>query len=153
MAPGRNDPCPCGSGRKFKKCCLGARFVRADEISAPIRNPQVFVSTLNNERPLTSPLTVRKRWWVEVTFTSDIDLLIFHRALHGSPIRPIITENRSFFEWEALDSCQDFSQASRMAERFLPKPISSIRLQSQHFQGLEIESVVEWPAGGGPQAP
>lgn len=20
--PGRNDPCPCGSGRKFKKCCL-----------------------------------------------------------------------------------------------------------------------------------
>ena len=22
-AIGRNDPCPCGSGRKFKKCCLG----------------------------------------------------------------------------------------------------------------------------------
>ena len=21
--PGRNDPCPCGSGRKFKKCCMG----------------------------------------------------------------------------------------------------------------------------------
>lgn len=21
--PGRNAPCPCGSGRKFKKCCLG----------------------------------------------------------------------------------------------------------------------------------
>ncbi|MEM7204807.1 MAG: SEC-C metal-binding domain-containing protein [Planctomycetota bacterium] len=20
---GRNDPCPCGSGRKFKKCCMG----------------------------------------------------------------------------------------------------------------------------------
>jgi uncharacterized protein YecA (UPF0149 family) len=23
--PGRNDPCPCGSGRKFKKCCLNKR--------------------------------------------------------------------------------------------------------------------------------
>ena len=22
--PGRNDPCPCGSGRKFKQCCLRA---------------------------------------------------------------------------------------------------------------------------------
>jgi uncharacterized protein len=22
---GRNDPCPCGSGRKYKKCCLGNR--------------------------------------------------------------------------------------------------------------------------------
>jgi uncharacterized protein YecA (UPF0149 family) len=20
----RNDPCPCGSGKKYKKCCLGA---------------------------------------------------------------------------------------------------------------------------------
>jgi SEC-C motif domain protein len=22
--PGRNDPCPCGSGKKYKKCCGGA---------------------------------------------------------------------------------------------------------------------------------
>lgn len=21
---GRNDPCPCGSGKRFKKCCLKA---------------------------------------------------------------------------------------------------------------------------------
>lgn len=21
--PGRNDPCPCGSGKKYKNCCLG----------------------------------------------------------------------------------------------------------------------------------
>lgn len=21
---GRNDPCPCGSGRKFKKCCISS---------------------------------------------------------------------------------------------------------------------------------
>jgi hypothetical protein len=24
MQVGRNDPCPCGSGKKFKKCCLQA---------------------------------------------------------------------------------------------------------------------------------
>ena len=23
IAPGRNDPCPCGSGKKYKKCCGG----------------------------------------------------------------------------------------------------------------------------------
>jgi uncharacterized protein YchJ len=22
VTPGRNDPCPCGSGQKFKKCCV-----------------------------------------------------------------------------------------------------------------------------------
>ncbi len=25
MKAGRNDPCPCGSGKKFKKCCALAR--------------------------------------------------------------------------------------------------------------------------------
>ena len=24
----RNDPCPCGSGRKFKKCCIDKRKER-----------------------------------------------------------------------------------------------------------------------------
>ena len=28
-AIGRNDPCPCGSGRKYKLCCL--RAANADE--------------------------------------------------------------------------------------------------------------------------
>src|SRR5665647_303512 len=23
MKPGRNDPCSCGSGKKYKNCCLG----------------------------------------------------------------------------------------------------------------------------------
>jgi hypothetical protein len=23
MATGRNEPCPCGSGKKFKACCAG----------------------------------------------------------------------------------------------------------------------------------
>lgn len=36
--PGRNDPCGCGSGRKYKQCCLAsddarASAARADEAS------------------------------------------------------------------------------------------------------------------------
>ncbi|MFB6371611.1 MAG: SEC-C metal-binding domain-containing protein [Bradymonadaceae bacterium] len=26
--PGRNDPCKCGSGRKYKKCCLRKQKAR-----------------------------------------------------------------------------------------------------------------------------
>ena len=33
MTIGRNDPCPCGSGRKYKKCCL-ARDEAAGRVSA-----------------------------------------------------------------------------------------------------------------------
>ncbi|CAO4169310.1 SEC-C motif-containing protein [Methylorubrum aminovorans] len=32
---GRNDPCPCGSGKKFKKCCLNA----AEASAPPVRLP------------------------------------------------------------------------------------------------------------------
>jgi tetratricopeptide (TPR) repeat protein len=33
--PGRNEPCPCGSGKKYKKCCLnnpavGGTFIYTD---------------------------------------------------------------------------------------------------------------------------
>jgi hypothetical protein len=30
---GRNDPCPCGSGKKFKHCCAG----KADRLSLATR--------------------------------------------------------------------------------------------------------------------
>jgi len=30
MKTGRNDPCPCGSGKKFKKCCLNKRQQKID---------------------------------------------------------------------------------------------------------------------------
>jgi len=29
MKAGRNDPCPCGSGKKFKKCCMSVQATRS----------------------------------------------------------------------------------------------------------------------------
>ena len=29
---GRNDPCPCGSGKKFKKCCINKSFVESTHV-------------------------------------------------------------------------------------------------------------------------
>ena len=29
---GRNDPCPCGSGKKYKKCCID-KLIIPDELS------------------------------------------------------------------------------------------------------------------------
>ena len=34
---GRNDPCPCGSGKKFKKCCLGKVEAQEREKAAAAR--------------------------------------------------------------------------------------------------------------------
>ncbi len=40
-APGRNDPCHCGSGKKYKQCCLdkdeaAAREERAKAVGAAV---------------------------------------------------------------------------------------------------------------------
>ena len=32
MKTGRNDPCPCGSGKKYKRCCLSPASVANDEL-------------------------------------------------------------------------------------------------------------------------
>lgn len=34
--PGRNDPCPCGSGKKYKKCCLERESGARRESSRPV---------------------------------------------------------------------------------------------------------------------
>lgn len=39
MALGRNDPCPCGSGKKYKKCCLDADQATARAALAPPPSP------------------------------------------------------------------------------------------------------------------
>ncbi len=39
-APGRNDPCPCGSGRKYKRCCF-LREAAADSTSVYTRAERV----------------------------------------------------------------------------------------------------------------
>jgi tetratricopeptide (TPR) repeat protein len=33
---GRNDPCPCGSGQKYKRCCLAKDAVQAREVRTAV---------------------------------------------------------------------------------------------------------------------
>ena len=38
---GRNDPCPCGSGKKFKKCCIDKQQAMAAPSAPPSLNSEV----------------------------------------------------------------------------------------------------------------
>ena len=50
--PGRNDKCPCGSGKKAKKCCLAKLKVFAT-LPPAIRRQVVVARILG--RPVNSP--------------------------------------------------------------------------------------------------
>lgn len=67
MKPGRNNPCPCGSGRKYKRCCQardlaaersltvergGARGATHDEWSAEALPVPVRIEEPGSERPV-----------------------------------------------------------------------------------------------------
>ncbi len=42
--PGRNDKCPCGSGKKAKKCCLDK--IKALAALPPVLREQVVVAKI-----------------------------------------------------------------------------------------------------------
>ncbi len=42
MTVGRNDPCPCGSGKKFKKCCAGKEAAKTVDPTAALRMKSGF---------------------------------------------------------------------------------------------------------------
>jgi hypothetical protein len=52
--PGRNEPCPCGSGRKYKQCCLA----KDEAASATARAATAAEGgTVASEAPSASPAT------------------------------------------------------------------------------------------------
>ena len=48
LKPGRNDPCPCGSGKKFKKCCQDRYEVAQPAVKAPPRAAEISAVEIDN---------------------------------------------------------------------------------------------------------
>jgi hypothetical protein len=54
--PGRNEPCHCGSGRKYKHCCLekdeaAAAAARAEAATEPPAEPEEAVPVVPRRTP------------------------------------------------------------------------------------------------------
>ena len=62
MKAGRNDTCPCGSGKKYKKCCLAKDNKRSLEQTAASSPPPSSVGVL---RPASAIATERPSLLVE----------------------------------------------------------------------------------------
>ncbi len=57
MKIGRNDPCPCGSGKKYKKCCL--------TVASPTVNKGRFVYTDLDNLSNQVPALIKQQKYVE----------------------------------------------------------------------------------------
>jgi hypothetical protein len=68
----RNDPCPCGSGKKYKKCCIGKDLVNSKDSQAKIM--QIKVSLVDVDPPV----------WRRLIVPGDISLGDFHYVLQSA---------------------------------------------------------------------
>ena len=63
MKIGRNDPCPCGSGKKYKHCCLLKKSMSTgDLIRAAVQNAG-YKEDIANVLCNLSEYMNRKQWW------------------------------------------------------------------------------------------
>ena len=68
MPPGRNDPCPCGSGRKYKHCCLAkdeaaAAVAREEAMAAAEAEAAVEPAEADTPAPTLAPRHQTEQPW------------------------------------------------------------------------------------------
>ena len=86
MSIGRNDPCPCGSGRKYKKCCLLKEklfdpYNAINQIVADNQYPQTVAQTIENLMRFISD-----RKWYGACHASCAALYVALKELGFNPI-------------------------------------------------------------------
>jgi hypothetical protein len=155
--PGRNDPCPCGSGKKYKQCCLGQERPLLTRLPEVIREERLKAEGiarrwLGEEETSSSALRDRRGRKLE---------LVMDRFLLQQP--QAVAEVRSLgrCEGERVLFCDgsewigeaDFSQPGEMllvtagrglADRLLAlvQPISGL-----HYQGRQVDEMGDPESG------
>ncbi len=60
MKPGRNDPCPCGSGKKYKQCCGSAQVQQAGASTTSAAQPAGAAPSVSEQNQLIALYQARR---------------------------------------------------------------------------------------------
>lgn len=105
---GRNDPCPCGSGRKYKQCCLAADERRQRERSARERAVHSALDWLHEHHRDAMTETLQNGFFASL---SDEDL----QALDALPADYQAMVQFNLGDWMLFDSTIETGTGSRRA--------------------------------------
>jgi hypothetical protein len=107
--PGRNDPCPCGSGKKFKQCCL-VRRQAATGITARDRTEAISALMKYSRREEFDTIVAESaRDWADMPVASPQEAL--------QAIFEFETSTQAFFDWLFFDVPTDDGRT--IADAFL----------------------------------
>ena len=90
---GRNDPCPCGSGKKYKKCCL-TKDQKSDQEAVSTGSMNPVVTWVLNEPHLKYTFDLLAKKYMdgtvndEIRFNRFVDAFIFDYMIPHINITP-----------------------------------------------------------------
>ena len=76
-------------------------------------------STFQRRAPKLEYAKARQRWWIQVRFNSDIDLMNFEKAITGSEIRLVELKDNFYVEDPRIPDTAEMGEAFRLAENLL----------------------------------
>jgi hypothetical protein len=133
---GRNDLCPCGSGQKYKKCCLSKSAPSADEVFRrrldESRN-DLIKKILKHAGKVYGPAAIEEAW-VE-----------FHQGDSSGGFDPDSIELQLFVPWFFYDWTPDPNEQETQvyadAPRHLPPALSLLETSSFTLDPLQIDYI------------
>lgn len=63
MKIGRNDPCPCGSGKKYKQCCLPKESMSTEQLIRAAVSANGYDDRISDVLCNLNRYMQRKQWW------------------------------------------------------------------------------------------
>lgn len=122
---GRNDPCPCGSGLKFKKCCLKESAAASLSYTAAERDSALAKLMRFSEREEfkdAHKLALQLFWGDWLLQKRDED---FERLMDGEQV------NLAYHSWFAYDF--DLGEGRTLFDLFLERQINKLSTGERNF--------------------
>jgi hypothetical protein len=128
MKAGRNDPCPCGSGEKYKKCCLVKETaVRSDEVLFRETEAALMERMLPFAEEAYGENAIEEAW---VLFLDEMTEVAF------DPEDPL---NLLFIPWFLFNWVIENPEDKPMAQAPMNKTVAESFMETEEANALELE--------------
>ncbi|MBD3284982.1 hypothetical protein GF359_01275 [candidate division WOR-3 bacterium] len=132
---GRNDPCPCGSGKKYKRCCMSKNY------GGPGREKMI------HSRLLHEVLDFCKRYYRESLDEADEMFWGDFNPEEDLPDNLLEMADINFWEWVVYDWCPDGKRNMvelymEKVEQFTPDETKILRIMKESVLSLyEVQEI------------
>ncbi|MDD4249865.1 MAG: SEC-C metal-binding domain-containing protein [Methanosarcina sp.] len=130
---GRNDPCPCGSGKKYKNCCLGRKVATTNQITSKPEKPGVSrLAIMKFQQKLQEKPEELEKIGKEIgKYSNDKDICFKDFILGGWTLKKVrkMSTSDKIEKLESMNIDFEIERFKKQAQNY----ISAIQLAEDHY--------------------